>query len=740
MEQIQEDLNISEEQEEEHLEEEDEALVSADQSMGEEIGDEMNEEDIEGEEGEEAVMKSIDESVEAEASFEEEETHETSDIVGEGEPDSSTEILEAEKVSTSEQPMQDDHGVSEAEADPDNEPANSSIEEEEPSSEVNMEHQESGAPDPEPMSTDNEALADTVEPGPGEAEPGPGEAEPVVGELEPTSTVPFRAPEPVTSQGLPSISESENEEIPSHSEALSGDFEPITGDAEQATGNVEPDQGNAEQSVDEAESMMSHIEPSSSEIEPATFTSEPSTSSAGGVGVASEDVDQSEGSVVVKAPLHVALVQPMITSDTPATAEEPTVENPDMMFEPEKEMSNAGESSAMDVHQGLLEGIPSTSAEDPIPECEPGPSHRADSDTALQTDVVKDVIRSLPILDDITPESHLQQIADMPSTSSRSSEELERRLEEVSPASRPTGSTYIIKRPPVNPTKLVPQLSLPEPVKPRQYDQIVPQIQKKDAHETDDLATLAHAALTCDQASSDPKAAPEEPPKKEPVWCDVGIIKGSSCLVTSYYEPTFSHDQEHENMTIDNLPDFTNCFKIDLEPGTAYKFRVCAVNSCGRGPWSEVSAFKTCLPGYPGAPSSIKISKSAEGAHLSWEPPSNPAGNIIEYSVCLAVKNSSQGQLEPKGQQLAFVRVYSGPHNQTVVPNSSLNAAHIDTTSKPAIIFRIAAKNEKGFGPATQVRWLQDVVASPTGSVKPIMKKDAIPSGIPVKRSKLDDF
>lgn len=41
----------------------------------------------------------------------------------------------------------------------------------------------------------------------------------------------------------------------------------------------------------------------------------------------------------------------------------------------------------------------------------------------------------------------------------------------------------------------------------------------------------------------------------------------------------------------------------------AYKFRVAAVNSCGRGPWSEVSAFKTCLPGFPGAPSAIKISK-----------------------------------------------------------------------------------------------------------------------------------
>ena len=48
---------------------------------------------------------------------------------------------------------------------------------------------------------------------------------------------------------------------------------------------------------------------------------------------------------------------------------------------------------------------------------------------------------------------------------------------------------------------------------------------------------------------------------------------------------------------------------MPLQPGTAYKFRVAGINSCGRGLWSEMSAFKTCLPGFPGAPSNIKITK-----------------------------------------------------------------------------------------------------------------------------------
>ncbi|MEQ2213686.1 hypothetical protein XENOCAPTIV_019134 [Xenoophorus captivus] len=97
------------------------------------------------------------------------------------------------------------------------------------------------------------------------------------------------------------------------------------------------------------------------------------------------------------------------------------------------------------------------------------------------------------------------------------------------------------------------------------------------------------------------------------------------------------------------VPDYSRMKRVELQPGTAYKFRVAGINICGRGAFSEVSAFKTCLPGFPGAPCAIKISKA-----------------------------------------------------------SSLANAHIDYNTKPAVIFRIAARNQKGYGPATQVRWLQE--------------------------------
>ena len=59
---------------------------------------------------------------------------------------------------------------------------------------------------------------------------------------------------------------------------------------------------------------------------------------------------------------------------------------------------------------------------------------------------------------------------------------------------------------------------------------------------------------------------------------------------------------------------------------------------------------------------------------------------------------------------MAFVRVYGGALAECSVNAAQLLQAHLDTTSssKPAIIFRIAARNERGYGPATQVRWLQD--------------------------------
>ncbi|XP_042311584.1 host cell factor 1 [Sceloporus undulatus] len=237
-------------------------------------------------------------------------------------------------------------------------------------------------------------------------------------------------------------------------------------------------------------------------------------------------------------------------------------------------------------------------------------------------------------------------------------------------------------------------------------------------------AALAEVANGIEPAPVKPEP-PAQPPKvvvkKENQWFDVGVVKATNMMVTHYYLP---HDAA--SATDDDsgtIPDYSQLKKQELQPGTAYKFRVAGINACGRGPFSEISAFKTCLPGFPGAPCAIKISKSPDGAHLTWEPPSVTSGKITEYSVYLAIQSAQAG--EPKSAapaQLAFMRVYCGPSPSCLVQSASLSNAHIDYTTKPAIIFRIAARNEKGYGPATQVRWLQE--SNKDGSmVKPANKR-----------------
>ncbi|XP_063980333.1 host cell factor isoform X2 [Diachasmimorpha longicaudata] len=244
---------------------------------------------------------------------------------------------------------------------------------------------------------------------------------------------------------------------------------------------------------------------------------------------------------------------------------------------------------------------------------------------------------------------------------------------------------------------------------------------QKESRESDDataLSTLASAALGSAEQPVKAKTTEEEK-KLDSDWYDVAVTKATTFTVQHYY---LAGDTDSLDM-LQPLPDiFKGRSRLALESGTAYKFRVAAVNSCGHSPWSEVSAFKTCLPGFPGAPSAIKISKSAEGAQLSWEPPPSNLGPILEYSVYLAVRSASAVSnntseattVATTPTQLAFIRVYCGATNSCSVPNSSLSAAHMDVTTKPAIIFRIAARNDKGYGPATQVRWLQD----PTTVVK----------------------
>ncbi|KAK6487907.1 host cell factor 2 isoform X1 [Huso huso] len=187
-------------------------------------------------------------------------------------------------------------------------------------------------------------------------------------------------------------------------------------------------------------------------------------------------------------------------------------------------------------------------------------------------------------------------------------------------------------------------------------------------------------------------------------WYDVGIFKTLYSEVTHYYLPQVDCKG---NLEPTNSPDYEDLKQQALTPGAAYRFRVAGINSCGQGQFSQVSEYKTCQPGFPGAPSSVKITKAADCIHITWEPPASPSGKILEYSMYLAVRKS-RSSTAVSSSQLAFIRIYRGSKIHCTVTSSQLSNALIDCTSRPAVVFRIAAKNEQGYGPATQIRWLQD--------------------------------
>ncbi|CAF96292.1 unnamed protein product [Tetraodon nigroviridis] len=134
---------------------------------------------------------------------------------------------------------------------------------------------------------------------------------------------------------------------------------------------------------------------------------------------------------------------------------------------------------------------------------------------------------------------------------------------------------------------------------------------------------------------------------EEAVWFDVGVFKTLFSEVSHYYLPA---DSDQTSAVTSGRPsnskerrppgphDFRGRDKRELLPGQAYRFRVAGINCFGKGNFSPVSEFKTCQPGFPGAPSAVKITKANDSVHITWEAPSSPSGRILEYSMYMAVR------------------------------------------------------------------------------------------------------
>ncbi|XP_055683439.1 host cell factor 1-like [Lutzomyia longipalpis] len=214
------------------------------------------------------------------------------------------------------------------------------------------------------------------------------------------------------------------------------------------------------------------------------------------------------------------------------------------------------------------------------------------------------------------------------------------------------------------------------------------------------LDALASVAVEASSTKSDSK------------WCTVGFYSELTAILTNYVDFGEWNSGMVEKMTDDSVPDLTTKTRVPLESGVSYRFRVAAINGCGRGEWSKPV---TLTLGLPGPPTNIRVMKTASGACLAWEVPPATESDILDYSVYLGV--------QPKGPQkpasvanIPFVKVYCGREKTCLVPNRSLATAFIDRTSKPSILFRINARNNNGSSRPTQIRWIQEDLAKLTGT------------------------
>lgn len=141
---------------------------------------------------------------------------------------------------------------------------------------------------------------------------------------------------------------------------------------------------------------------------------------------------------------------------------------------------------------------------------------------------------------------------------------------------------------------------------------------------------------------------------------------------------------------------------VGLTNGTAYTFRVSAVNVVGGGPQSSPSAAVTPMT-VPGAPSAVTATATNSRASLTWTPPSNNGGSPVTGYV---------------------VTPYVGSDAQNPVSFSSTATAQTITglTNGVAYTFRVAAKNAVGIGsgslasvPVTPAPTVPGAPASPSG-------------------------
>ncbi len=152
----------------------------------------------------------------------------------------------------------------------------------------------------------------------------------------------------------------------------------------------------------------------------------------------------------------------------------------------------------------------------------------------------------------------------------------------------------------------------------------------------------------------------------------------SSYIVTPYIGST-----AQTPTTVNGTPPVTNATISNLVQGTAYTFKVQAVNPAGNGPVSAASNSVTPTgPQAPAAPTSVSANPASGQAQVSWTAPNNNGSAITGYTITPFISSTAQTP----------VQVLSGTATSATVTGLKVGTVYT---------FTVTATNNIGTGPAS---------------------------------------
>ena len=162
------------------------------------------------------------------------------------------------------------------------------------------------------------------------------------------------------------------------------------------------------------------------------------------------------------------------------------------------------------------------------------------------------------------------------------------------------------------------------------------------------------------------------------------------------------NELEEADATISNVPILpTTYMNTGLSPAIVYHYRVRAVNSAGKGPWSEdamatTSAAEAAAPGTPGAPTNLQFSGTDANRTVTWTAPTDRGNTpILTYQVQYRQEASAA---DAAVLVAAVATVWDDATIDSVGPPPVTSYAHNGLPGGVWYAYRVRAVNSSGPG------------------------------------------